>query len=123
MNKIAIYSFIEAFYVVYILNYFKTRYSLAHPLSDFSSSYFAHPIGVSPTRISNICEFGHNASWLLAAFILLRICFVKSRYNRYVSIFVLIIVGSISMLNLNAVVYLLPYFIFEIYLLKNNFRL
>ena len=123
MNKIALYSLIEAFYVVYILNYFKTRYSLAHPLSDFSSSYFAHPIGVSSTPISNICEFGHNASWLLAAFILLRICFVKSRYNRYVSIFVLIIVGSISMLNLNAVVYLLPYFIFEIYLLKNNFRL
>jgi len=25
MNKIAVYSFIEAFYVVYILNYFKTR--------------------------------------------------------------------------------------------------
>ena len=50
-------------------------------------------------------------------------CKINILLTKYVSIFVLIIVGSISMLNLNAVVYLLPYFIFEIYLLKNNFRL
>ena len=30
MNKITTYSFIEALYVIYMLNYFKTRYSLAH---------------------------------------------------------------------------------------------
>jgi hypothetical protein len=123
MNNITIYSFIEAFYVLYMLNYFKTRYSLAHPLSNFNSSYFAHPIGVSSEPVSNICEFGHSASWFLVAFILLRICFIKSKYIRHLSIFVLVIVASVSMLNFNAVVYLLPYFIYEIHLLKNNFRI
>lgn len=123
MNKITKYSFIEALYVIYMLNYFKTRYSLAHPLSNFDSSYLAHPIGVSETPVSNICEFGHSASWFLALFILFRVCFVKSRYVKYVSLFVLVIVASVSMLNFNAVAYLVPYFIFEIYLLKNNFRL
>jgi hypothetical protein len=123
MNKIVTYSFVEALYVIYVLNYLKTRYSLAHPLSNFNSSYWVHPIGISQEPVSNICEFGHNASWFLAAFILLRICFIKSKYNRYLSMFVLVIVASLSMLNFNAVAYLVPYFIFEIYLLKNNFRL
>ena len=123
MNNIIFYSILEAIYVIYILNYFKTKYSLAHPLSYFDSSYFAHPIGVSETPISNICTFGHQGSWVLAAFILLRICFIKSKYTKYFSIFVLIIVASLSLLNLNAVVYLIPYFIFESYLLKNNYRI
>ena len=123
MNNIKIFSIIEAFYVIFMLNYFKTRYSLAHPLSNFNNNYLKHPIGVSEKPVSNICEFGHSASWFLAAFILLRICFFKSKYNKYLSMFVLVIVASLSMLNFNAVAYLVPYFIFEIYLLKNNFRL
>ena len=41
MNKIVTYSFIEALYVIYVLNYFKTKYSLAHPSSNFNSSYHA----------------------------------------------------------------------------------
>ena len=123
MNNIKIFSIIEAFYVIFMLNYFKTRYSLAHPLSNFNNNYLKHPIGVSEKPVSNICEFGHSASWFLAAFILLRISFVKSKITKYVSIFVLIIVASLSLLNFNAVLYLMPFFIYEIYLLKNNFRL
>lgn len=123
MNNIKLFSIIEAFYVIFMLNYFKTRYSLAHPLSNFNNNYLKHPIGVSENPVSNICKFGHSASWFLAAFILLRISFVKSKITKYVSIFVLIIVTSLSLLNFNAVLYLMPFFIYEIYLLKNNFRL
>jgi hypothetical protein len=123
MNKFKIYSIIEAIYVVYILNYFKTRYSLAHPLSNFNNSYLKHPIGISDKPVSNICEFGHKASWFLSLFILIRIFYIKKRVTKYASIFVLIVVASVSMLNLNAVLYLIPYFIYEIHILKNNFRL
>jgi len=122
MNRFLVASIIEAIYVVFMLNYFKTKYSFAHPLSNFDNSYFKHPIGISPEPISNICEFGHNMSWVLALFILLRICVTKNKIMKHVSTIVLIIVATVSLLNINAVIYLIPYFIYEIVVIKNNFR-
>ena len=72
--------------------------------------------------ISNICEFGHQVSWFLALFIILRSIF-KNRFTKHISIIVLIITATFSMLNFNAVIYLLPHFAIEIYLIKNNFYL
>ena len=122
MNKLLILSFIQAIYIIYILNFFKTKYSLAHPLSNFSSNYFKHPIGIHNEAISNICEFGHQASWFLALFVLIRGFFIN-KINRNISIFILIFTVAFSLLNLNAFVYLIPHFIIEIYLLNKNFKL
>ena len=119
-NKLLLVSIIEALYVIYMLNFFKTKYSLAHPLSNFNNEYLKHPIGKSDIPISNICEFGHQSSWLLAAFIILRPFFIN-KYTRNLNILGLIIVFSFSLLNMNAVVYLLPVFILEIYLITNNY--
>ena len=41
-NKLII-TCILAIYVIFMLRYFKTKYSFAHPLSDFSDAYFKHP--------------------------------------------------------------------------------
>jgi len=122
MNKLILLSVIQGVYIVYILNFFKTRYSLAHPLSNFSNDYLKHPIGMNNQPISNICEFGHQVSWFLALFIILRSIF-KNRFTKHISIIVLIITATFSMLNFNAVIYLLPHFAIEIYLIKNNFYL
>lgn len=122
MNRFLGFSVIEAIYIVYMLNYFKTKYSFAHPLSNFDNSYFKHPIGISTEPISNICQFGHNASWLLAIFILIRPYLYTNKIMKYISTVVLIIVGTVSLLNINAVIYLIPYFIYEIVLIKNNFK-
>ena len=119
-NKLLLVSIIEALYVIYMLNFFKTKYSLAHPLSNFNNEYLKHPIGKSDIPISNICEFGHQSSWLLAAFIILR-PFFMNKYTKNLNILGLIIVFSFSLLNMNAVVYLLPVFILEIYLITNNY--
>ena len=105
-----------------MLNFFKTKYSVAHPLSNFSSDYFNHPIGISKESISNICEFGHQSSWFLAIFVIIRTLFIN-KYTKQISIIILIITGTFSMLNLNAVLYLIPHFIIEIYLIKNNYNL
>ena len=43
-NKLLLVSIIEALYVIYMLNFFKTKYSLAHPLSNFNNEYLKHPI-------------------------------------------------------------------------------
>ena len=122
MNKLIILNIIQGLYIIYILNFFKTKYSLAHPLSNFSSDYFKHPIGVNSTPISNICEFGHQMSWFLGLFVVLRSLFI-TKFTKYISIIVLIITATFSLLNFNAVVYLIPHFIIEIYLIKNNFKL
>ena len=122
MNKLLILSIIQGIYIIYTLNYFKTKYSLAHPLSNFSSDYFKHPIGKNDIPISNICEFGHQMSWFLALFVVLRSLF-KNKFTKNISIVVLIVTATFSMLNLNAVVYLIPHFVIEIYLIKNNFNL
>ena len=121
--NIIYFSIFEALYLIYMLNYFKTRYSLAHPLSSFENNYFKHPIGVSSVPISNICSFGHQVSWLLALYIIVR-GFLLPKYKGFLrmsSIVVLIITATMSLLNLNATLYLIPYFIIETILIKNNF--
>ena len=122
MNKLIFISIIQAIYIIFMLNYFKTKYSFAHPLSNFSSDYFKHPIGVNSEPISNICEFGHQASWFLALFVILRALFIN-KFNKNISILLFIFTISFSLLNLNAVIYLIPHFMLEFYLIKSNFKL
>lgn len=122
MSKLLLISIFQAIYVVYILNYFKTKYSLAHPLLNFNTNYLKHPIGKSEVPISNICDFGHHCSWLIALFVLSR-PFIFCKNIKNISILALIIVLTFSLLNFNAVVYLLPYFFIEIYLIKKNFNI
>jgi hypothetical protein len=121
--NIFLLSIIEALYIIYMLNYFKTRYSLAHPLSNYDNDYLKHPIGISNNPISNICVFGHQVSWLLGLYIILRAVLLPKykKILRLLSIVVLIIAATMSLLNLNATLYLIPYFVFEIILIKNNF--
>ena len=122
VNKLLIISLIQSIYIIYVLNYFKTRYNFAHPLSNFSSDYFRHPIGENKIPRSNVCRFGKEASWFLAMFILLRYLLIyillKNDFNRMISIIALITTFVLSLLNFNVVIYLLPHFIIEIYLIN-----
>ena len=119
-----IISIVEAIYIIYMLNFFKTKYSLAHPFTYMSCEYFYHPIGVHQKPISNICKFGHDASWFLACYLIIRGYLLEYKLtNRkkllLVNRMVMIATFLFSMMNFNAVVYLLPIFITEIYLFPN----
>ena len=121
-------SLIEAFYVIYMLNYFKTRYSLAHPFSYFENKFLYHPIGKAENPICNICPLGNYGSYLIVAFIIIRLLIFSISDNnlllgnvRLMSKIVLSLVFLLSLLNFNAVVYLIPYFILEVYLIKKVF--
>ena len=108
----------EAVYVIYMLNFFKTRYSLAHPLSNFEDSYFKHPIGISKEKESKICRFGRDGSFLLAGFligkyILFEKNFIKKELYFSLGRLGLITVFILSLMNLNALVYLIPFFVYE----------
>lgn len=114
--NLLIISIVEALYVIYILNYFKTRYSLSFPIK-YDNNYFTHPIGIHEYPKSNICKFGHDMSWLLAIYLIIKgyLFTTNKKKSRIIIInkLVLFTVFLFSLLNLNAVVYLLPIFIIE----------
>lgn len=118
MNKILIISVLEAIYTIYMLNYFETRYSLAHPFSYFRSRYFYHPIGVSDKPMSQICPFGHQMSWYLGGYFIVRALLLINfpRLRHSIKLFnkvLMILLFIISIVNFNAVVYLIPVFLIE----------
>ena len=120
-------SIAEAIYVVFMLNYFKTRYSLAHPFTYFENKFLYHPIGKADKPICNICPLGNLGAFFIAFYVIVRWLIVtKSNKNtknkgvKLFSIFALVLVFMMSLLNFNAVVYLIPYFVTEIYLIKNR---
>ena len=125
-NEFILLTLIEAIYVVYIMNFFKTRYSLAHPFSYFENKFLYHPIGKSDTPICNICPLGNWGSVAIAIYLVIRLIIFTNTNSkvaktnlRLFSIFVLVLVVLLSLLNFNAVVYLIPYFLVEIYVIKN----
>jgi hypothetical protein len=122
--KLLIISIIEAIYIIYVLNFLKTRYSIAHPLSFFNNTYLYHPIGYSEEPRSNICRFGKDVSWFLAGYLIIRAILLENNlfkkkivleFNRFIILFTFIV----SLINFNAVLYLLPIFILEYMLFFN----
>jgi hypothetical protein len=117
-------TFIEIIYVIYILRFFKTRYSLAHPMVKFNSEYLKHPIGKFDAPQSNICKFGQDGAIIIAFLLLLRLKAIylfniKTKNVAMTNKFVLFVIGILSFMNFNALVYLLPFFVCEIILIKN----
>ena len=107
-------------YMVYMLRYFKTKYNFAHPLTSFDNQYFKHPIGRSDKRESKICKFGREGVIFLAIILLLKEYLYKIKFlskNNYynVSRIIYLSVFTLSFANFNALIYLIPYFMIELY--------
>lgn len=112
---------IHSIYIIYVLNYFKTTYNLAHPITYFNNKLLYHPVGKSDIPSSKVCKLGNILSWALAFFILIR-GILLPMYNKIfkqLSLVGLILCVMLSMLNFNVVVYLIPHFIIEILYQKN----
>jgi len=108
-----------------MFNFFKTTYSFAHPLTYFENKYIFHPVGKSTVARSNICKLGHDVSWLIAIFLILRGLFAK-KYKKSLLLInkiglLLLFIGCL--MNFNAVIYMLPIYIIEIILIKNQYNL
>ena len=119
-----IFAITEAVYVIYIMNFFKTKYSLAHPFTYFENKMLYHPVGTSSKPICNICKLGNVGAYFISAYILFRFVIMLEypklrEYIKMMSVFVLLVVFILSFLNLNAVAYLIPYFVFEVLYIKN----
>ena len=115
-------SLLHALYIIYVLNYFKTTYNFAHPITYFTNSLIHHPIGMSSVPKSKVCRLGKILSWYLALFIFLRGVLLEKKLFvsliKKVSLVVLVIAIAMSMMNFNVVLYLIPHFIIEVYIVK-----
>ena len=104
-----------AIYTVYMLNWFKTAYNLAHPLSYFEHPLLYHPVDKLSVPENLVCPLGHSLSWVLASYLILRGIALQmfpdavQKFKQANWILVGIAV-TLSFMNFNVLVYLLPIF-------------
>ncbi len=119
-----IITIIECIYLYYMFHIFKTKYSFHHPfeylVNDNLTSYFEHPIGITDDKGSKICKFGKDGSLLIIIYLILRYIILKINLisKEKIILFnkiVLLIIFILSWMNLNAVIYFLPFILFELY--------
>lgn len=109
---------IKCFYIIYVMCFFKTNYSIAHPMSKFNNKIFKHPIGIKKIPKNMICPFGKIMSVIASFFLILRYCFFDNikfrkyyfKYHKYL-IYLMII---LSLVNFNALLYMVPIFYLEL---------
>ena len=112
-------------YLLYMFRIHKTTFTVHHPLElwlmqrHFSfSDYFQHPFG-STAYGRKICPFGQDAILALVAFLGVRMyvetvaTITPTLYG--LSCVALGLTAIVSLMNMNAVVYLLPYFVHEMW--------
>ena len=120
--NILLLSFLESFYIIYIMNFFKTRYNLAHPMTFIENDYFHHPVDISEEPRRMICRFGRNISWVIALYIFFRGVieyYYKEKMTQITKIIMLLIFLG-SMINFNVTIYFIPIFAIE-YLLSSSY--
>ena len=119
MNK-PFLSLLELLYLYYMFIIFKTTFTINHPLETkminklnkiSDKKIFYHPISSSKYE-SKICPFGKKVIYLLLLFLIYRI--FNPNLPKKINLWILIITIFMSLLNLNALLYILPYIIIEI---------
>jgi len=123
-------SIIEGLYVIYILRYFKTKQSVAlyergmisGLLSGGIKNYLTHNIHNTNKPTHHICGFGRDASLLLGIFFFLRAYYIHKKlawnWTRNNIVLLLFFIGCF--LNINAVIYMLPILLAEIYIYRTR---
>lgn len=104
-----IVSIVEAIYLVYMYNFFQTKYSIHHPfeyLITSNNTILKHPISTGVLE-NKICPLGSYASILGAILLLYRGLGYRTSttYTKNIIIVWLLVAG---LMNMNAFVYILP---------------
>ena len=116
-----IINLIKGLYIVYILVFFKTKYSFHHPFEIFlqhnnTLDIFRHPIYNSKIYQNKVCFLGHIMAYCLFIWFLVKTYFIQnlliSKFCNKLLWCILMIVSLI--LNPNVFIYLLPIFIIEV---------
>lgn len=119
-----IITFIESLYLYYMFHIFKTHYTFNHPFeylfTDNMGDYFKHPIGITNNNRSKICKFGRDGSIMIIVYLYFRYIItnfgiLKKTNWIYINKIILLIIFILSWMNLNAVIYFLPFILFDLY--------
>jgi len=105
-------SIIEAIYILYMFCYFQTTFSIHHPLEYYLTGTFEHPISTGEYE-SKICPFGNKAIVLLAIWLILRE-FIDIEDKKRLNTIIMNITLALSLMNMNALLYFLPIYFYEI---------
>ena len=117
-----IITIIKIFYLYYFFRIFKTKYSFSHPFEFFllrkinnfnEKSYFNHIIENTKEPIKRICPFGQQIILVLMTYILIRDLMINKNKIKYIDKIVFYITLILSLLNFNAFIYLIPFWISE----------
>ena len=113
---------IECIYLYYMFHIFKTKYSFNHPLeylvNDNLGNYYEHPIGIIDNNKSKICKFGRDGAliiiiYLISRYFILKLNLLSRNILVIINKIVLLIIFLLSWMNLNAVIYFLPFILFD----------
>lgn len=107
-------SCVVAVYIVYMLVFFKTKYSIHHPLEVLLQRkslgvFIQHPVSSGVVE-SKVCPLGKVVAWIFSAWVIIRL-FLSPRTSVIWSkrFWVLFLIGS-ALMNPNVLVYLIPAF-------------
>lgn len=111
MSKLII-SIFESVYLIYMFHFFKTSVDFNwNILPNFKNGIFKHLVGNEYGL--RICPFGRQAIFALIFLLLIRNFYSKSEKLIFPA---LVISFVLSFMNLNAVVYLIPVWLAEIWI-------
>ena len=117
---------VEIIYIVYILRYFKTTQSFSfYPQSRLIDKfeinigkYLSHNVYNTTKPEHHICPFGRDGAILMAIYLLIRLYCLSNNYKWSWTLnkVIVLVIFLLAWMNLNAIIYLIPFFIWEIYL-------
>lgn len=119
MNLSFVLSVIEAIYVVYMLNFYKSKTNYADPNVTFTNVFLAHPKTHSDVPVSMVCPAGNTMSWLFGFYLIAREFAPNEKFEdillaKFLNVAVMIMGMAMSVMNLNVTLYLSPIFVIEI---------
>ena len=108
-NKLLL-SILEAIYIIYMFNYFKTTCNIAHPLTYFENPILYHPIENTNNPQNMICPLGNYGSFLIGIYLIARnFINIDTKINNYI----LLCIFLMTLMNFNATLYFIPILIIE----------
>ena len=116
-------TFIESLYLFYMFNLFKTTYTINHPFEkniiNNLGNYFKHPISNSVYE-NKICDFGKLSIKLFIGYLFIRFYIKKNsliniNLLKKINLSVMLTTFILSLSNMNALIYLIPFFITDNY--------
>ncbi len=112
-------SLIEAIYIIYMLNFYKSKTNYADPNVTFSNVFLAHPRTHSDVPISMVCPAGNLMGWIFGTYLIAREFLEKTSPEEILAYKVanagIMVFGlAMSSINYNVLLYLSPVFAIEL---------